>query len=808
MPSTPDPAIFASLNREQAEVVKHLRGGLLVMAPVGTGKTTVIARRAAHAIASGIEPGRILCLSFTNKAAREMQARISELLGDQARGLTTSTFHALCADILRHESDALGISYDFTIYDEEDCKEIVTSIAHELGLKPVARPRSEESLEVRVEDVYNWIQSLKLARCAGAGFLQSYGATTPPLHSAPPRHRDLLILYQKQLHSNHGLDFADLISLVCDLFVKEPLILERWQNRYDWIQVDEVQDTSVEEYFVIQLLAARARNLAFFGDFDQTIYEWRGSAPGAILAHFRDQFGPLKEVRLNTNYRSTGNILRACEGVISNYSRRATGAIQTVNPDAEEKVRLHKAESLHKEGLWVGRCISQLRERNPQLSYRDIVVLTRTNALCTAISETLQANGIPSFLVDQYKFFRRAEIKDALAFLRLVLQPADSNSAWRILHIASSPCRLSDRNRQLVRESQAATGLRIADLLQARTFAGRDPFGLLLQGLDEDRVVVFDLETTGQDPSRDAIVEIGAVRMGRNGERNSFQALIKPDVPVGESIKVQGLSDDFLQRNGAEVKDVLKAFDDFCDGALLVGHNVAFDMAFLTSWRQRCHLPPYAAVETYDTLDLARRFLNLSAYKLETIHKELNLSIRPAHRALDDARCTAELLGHLVPLIEERAEERRKTVAAVQKELAPLAMRFEAWRKDAENHRPAKLLEKILAEANIIQFWQNKGETRRLAHLEELVDIFAGFDDQALPPRQSLLQILNKEPLAVMPTATSRPPTGWRCSPSTRPKGWSSTQFLSAGRPKGCSHLTRALPRTAWRRNTASSMWP
>lgn len=289
--------VFEGLDPEQAQAVSRLEGGLLLMAPVGTGKTTVIARRAAHAVNSGVDPDRILCLTFTNRAAREMRDRIRSYCGVEGAGIWVGTFHAFCAMVLRREADRLGLFADFCVYDEEDSHGILREVWQELGVK--ANPNDYGRLE---QLLYRCAETAKLGPHLGRAvdlrkMFWSELSRVPlrgTVISAAFDPARVLERYNERLIDNHALNFADLVARVAGLFSEDPEALARWRERFCWIQVDEMQDTNLAEYAVISALAREHKNLALFGDLDQTVYEWRDSVPQEIVRRFRREFAPVR----------------------------------------------------------------------------------------------------------------------------------------------------------------------------------------------------------------------------------------------------------------------------------------------------------------------------------------------------------------------------------------------------------------------------------------------------------------------------------------------------------------------------------
>ena len=726
------------LNERQDEAVRHVRGPLLVLAPVGTGKTTVIARRTAHAIEEGVDPSGILCLSFTNRAAREMKDRIVARLGRQAADVHVSTFHGLCAHILRHEADALGLAPDYTICDEEDAKELLETLAADFGLRALGG-------EALGGGLYSFMEKVTLASLAGdgdadvdglfAGFANNdRSGCLAPAHFNP---QALIDRYHQHLAAHDLVDFTGLIASVARLFHDHADRLEKWRRVYHWVQVDEVQDTNGPEYAAIARLAACHRNLAFFGDVDQTIYEWRGSDPRAVLGRFREEFGPVKEIALTRNYRSARRVLEACESFIRCLD---TAVTRRLEPDsaADGSVCVRGAAGPGEEAEWIAATIHDLGQ-NHGLRNRDVAVLARSNAIATEVSKVMTRRKIPHFVIENLRFFRRPEVKDATAVVRVLLNRCDPGSLMRLL--VRVPGGLRPETLTAVRRLPAEAGLRVTDFIDPVTFSYGDPFGLVLERLEQDRVVVFDVEATGLDVNRDEIVELAAVRAGAGGVREQFHAFLRPSISVGPSAAIHGFTDEFLAREGKDPAAVLADFLRFAGDGVLVGHNVGYDLAILRSQCRRLGIecPRFGSC---DTLDVARRFCRLRRYTLAHLCQELDLGVRPSHRAADDVAATWRLLEHLLDPVRRSQGVRLGLVARLRGEFRAWAERFEGWRDCLETERPIFLLERILDESGLRRHWEGQPDGgRRKANLLELSYLFGRYDDPRLSPREALVRI-------------------------------------------------------------------
>ncbi len=711
------------------------------MAPVGTGKTKTITDRAAKAIEQGFDPRSMLCLSFTNKAAREMKERLAKLMPRQAGEMTTSTFHGLCSGILRAEAATIGIDSDFLIYDEEDCRELFSQLWHSYGLHV---PREDQ-------DRFEFLLSSAAARArlsryddeqpqdAGAVFA---AALKDGYFKALDRTQNfkfpqLLREYIPLLRENHALDFADLIVGVNLLWDQHPDALARWQQRFAWIQVDEVQDTNRSEYRILAMMAAKHKLLSFFGDIDQTIYEWRGSAPYSILDHYRKEFAPVTEIAFVRNYRSTRNILEACEALIRSNEKSVTKEIQPHVAEAGDPVTIHEAASPAAEAKWIAQEIQRLRDAC-NLGYRDFAVLTRTNFTARDFSAAFERVALPHVKVDEFKFFQRAEIKAALAHIRLLLNRFDGSSIAR--YLATPPKGIGEATLEALKGSPKQAGLHLCDLL----YGPGDPFEPLLQQLFEDKVVVFDLETTGLNRGEDEIVELAAARCGVGGIVETYHAYVRNSRPVGDSYRTHNLSDEFLAQNGRDARDVLAEFETFSAGSVLCGHNVfSFDLPMLSAARQREGLKPLENIGVFDTFDMTRRFFRLPRYTLAEIAQSLKFVTQPTHQADVDVAATVELLLAIKVKLEEGAAERQAAAAKHAPKFRSLAAKLGLWRERMELERPPELLARVLEESGLLEHYLSAEDgEKRLLHLEELQRLFAKHDDTSISPRESLRNVM------------------------------------------------------------------
>ncbi|MBO7162859.1 MAG: UvrD-helicase domain-containing protein, partial [Spirochaetaceae bacterium] len=400
------------LNQEQFEAVTTTEGPLLIIAGAGSGKTRVITYRIAHMLDKGIPQSQILALTFTNKAAREMEERIKEKTGKKLQNLTVSTFHAFGVKVLRQDIEKLGWRTNFSIYDDTDRNQLIKETGRELGF-------TADALDVYA--VGNLFSNIKTGRW-------TWDNPNPKLRGNV-QYQQLYQEYQRGLQLYNAVDFDDLITLPIRLFREHPDVLEQYRSRYKYIMVDEFQDTSIQQYQMMHLLADQ--NVAVVGDDDQSIYSWRGANYENIRMFERD-FPQVKEIRLEQNYRSTETILAAANGVISHNTNRKDKALWSGNGSGRP-IEIFLPENEAAEADFIaeaiqGICMSEKR------SYDDFGVLMRANTQSRAIEEAFLAANIPYTISGGSSFFQRKEIKDVISYLRVCANHDDDINLLRILN--------------------------------------------------------------------------------------------------------------------------------------------------------------------------------------------------------------------------------------------------------------------------------------------------------------------------------------------------------------------------------------
>ena len=403
------------LNSEQRKAVKQIEGPVLSLAGAGSGKTATMTHRIAYMVQQGIDPRSILAVTFTNKAANEMRSRVADLGGD-IYGMWIMTFHAMCLRMLRYSGEALGYRPGFTVYDETDKKALIKRICKDLGVDEKITP---VALLIAV-----------ISKCKeNEEGPEEYLATSKGLPQDKMIYQ-VYSRYQEELMTDNAMDFDDLLWNGVKLLEKEPEVLRYYSERFRYIMVDEDQDTYYLQNKLISMLASHHGNLCVVGDDDQCIYQWRGADIRNIL-DFENDFAGAFTVRLEQNYRSDGNILKLANSVIKNNTSRKSKALWTDRSDGE-KITYRRLDDDKQEAYWIGAEIDRLRDEG--YNYRDIAILYRKNAQSRNFEEKFSFRGIPYRVLAGLRYYDRKEIKDVMAYLRLIANPGDNESMRRVIN--------------------------------------------------------------------------------------------------------------------------------------------------------------------------------------------------------------------------------------------------------------------------------------------------------------------------------------------------------------------------------------
>ncbi|MGZ4135369.1 MAG: UvrD-helicase domain-containing protein, partial [Tumebacillaceae bacterium] len=411
--------ILQGLNPPQQQAVQHSDGPLLIIAGAGTGKTSVLTKRIAYLISERrVAPWQILAITFTNKAAAEMRERVENIVGPTAYDIWISTFHSMCVRVLRRDADKIGYTNSFTILDAGDQLTAVKQCLKELNLDP--KKFDPRGLLATISNAKNdLLTPEKYANTVREGDV--FGKVAIDVYQA----------YQKKLKANNSFDFDDLIMKTVTLFEQHADVLALYHNRLHYVHVDEYQDTNKAQYKLVQLLARKKRNICVVGDSDQSIYAWRGADISNIL-NFEKDYPEAAVIKLEQNYRSVGNILRAANKVISNNFERKEKNLWSTKPEGE-KLKLHKAYDEHSEAHFV---IQQAMDHVKNGGkYSDCAILYRTNAQSRVIEEALLKSTLPYTIYGGIKFYERKEIKDVLAYLKLIANMNDDLAYQRVINV-------------------------------------------------------------------------------------------------------------------------------------------------------------------------------------------------------------------------------------------------------------------------------------------------------------------------------------------------------------------------------------
>lgn len=411
---------FEQLNDMQQKAVLQTEGPVLVLAGAGSGKTGALTVRIAHLLETGVKPWNILAITFTNKAAKEMRERVNALVGTGAADVWISTFHATCVRILRREISHLDFDTQFSIYDTDDQEKIMKEVFKRLNMSPIDKSFSLKSAMAQIshqkEEMVSW---------------EDFAKTVDPLDLKAKRLSNVYQLYQQLLKENNALDFDDLIYKTVLLFRTHPDVLEKYQERFRYIMVDEYQDTNTSQYELVHLLAAKYQNLCVVGDDDQSIYGWRGANIRNIL-DFEKDFPNTCVIKLEQNYRSTKKILEAANAVIHHNVTRKEKSLWTEN-DSGSILHIYKADNEYDEARYVAEQIQQLHREG--IGLNQFAVLYRANAQSRTVEDQFVKKGIPYRLFGGVRFYERKEIRDILSYLKVLANPADTVALRRIINV-------------------------------------------------------------------------------------------------------------------------------------------------------------------------------------------------------------------------------------------------------------------------------------------------------------------------------------------------------------------------------------
>ena len=463
-------SLLDGLNREQQQAVQHTEGPLLILAGAGSGKTKVLTVRIAYLLAQGVNPYEILAITFTNKAAKEMKSRVEGLVGDVANRIWLSTFHSFCAKFLRFELDNfLGYNSNFTIYDTSDSQVVIKAALKALNLDDKYYPVG--AMISAISDAKNKLMFASDYRKQARDFYQQKVA-------------DVYEYYERELRKNNALDFDDLLLVAVKLLQSNAAVLEKYSKRFKYVMIDEYQDTNHAQYLLAYLLSSHWKNIAVVGDADQSIYAWRGADIQNIL-DFEKDYPNCTSIKLEQNYRSTKIILDAANAVIDNNEGRPEKNLWTDKVEGA-KIQHFTAQSEHEEAAFIGDTIVKKHDIHG-VPYGDMAILYRTNAQSRVLEEALIKRALPYTMVGGTKFYDRKEIKDVLAYLRVLYNPFDDLSLLRIINVpkrsigASTVSKLQDYARENGTSLfMTLTQLHLVDTIKGKTKEKLEEFGILI----------------------------------------------------------------------------------------------------------------------------------------------------------------------------------------------------------------------------------------------------------------------------------------------------------------------------------------
>ena len=481
-------SLLTGLNKEQQQAVQHTEGPLLILAGAGSGKTKVLTVRIAHLLAQGVNPYEILAITFTNKAAKEMKSRVEGLVGDVANRIWLSTFHSFCAKFLRFELDNfLGYNSNFTIYDTSDSQAVIKAALKALNLDDKYYPVG--AMIGAISDAKNKLLFASDFRKQARDFYQQKVA-------------DVYEYYERELRKNNALDFDDLLLVAVKLLQSNEAVLDKYSKRFRYVMIDEYQDTNHAQYLLAKLLASHWKNIAVVGDADQSIYAWRGADIQNIL-DFEKDYPNCTSIKLEQNYRSTKIILDAANAVIENNEGRPKKNLWTDKTEGA-KIQHFTAQSEHEEAAFIGDTIAKKHDIHG-VPYGDMAILYRTNAQSRVLEEALIKRALPYTMVGGRKFYDRKEIKDVLAYLRVLYNPFDDLSLLRIINVpkrsigATTVAKLQDYARANGTSLfMTLTQLHLVDTIKGKTKEKLEEFGILIFTLVaemEDKTVLDILES-------------------------------------------------------------------------------------------------------------------------------------------------------------------------------------------------------------------------------------------------------------------------------------------------------------------------
>lgn len=743
-----------TFNKKQQQVINELNQNILLSAGAGTGKTNVLSYRVANILNKNrANADEILCLTFTNKACRELKNRItSQLDFETANKITIRTIHGFAYQVITTTAKkAQTIFKEFVIFDDEDQK---TLIRQTIANFPKARA-------LDIQYIVNCIEQLKQERALKHIYTEDIEADYTTIYHQHLKFNktfnqqqndnltkffqfdglNIIINYELALQQMHGLDYKDLIANAYRLFQDEN-ICSSWRKRYKYIMIDEMQDTSSFEYTMLENLFP-ANNIMLCGDEFQTIYEWRGSNPQKILTAFTEKYNPLI-INFNENYRSTKLLLEMAYNTLINLFCKETilhsyaKNLLSKSSELGHKIELKQANSLANEAQWIFQNIVNLLPlvKTPtqiailvrQNNYLQNLTL-HLNYLANIYNQKNQEAPINFIQIDNIRFFKRQEIKDVLSIMKYLINPNDYLSLQRIL-INLIPNIGIRTIKQISSTEYLQNGLRLSDFINANfQNPNYEPFSDLISAYLSKDIIVFDIEGTGTDIFADNIIQLSAIKIRKGKKIAEFNRYLKSDKPVGDSEKVHHISDEYLQTHGENPKLVLQEFCQFIQDAIITGHNIrGYDMDILNQNLLKHNLKPVDFSNiNFDTLDLVRRFYpNLPNHKLEFLSNHFQFETKSNHNSLDDVFATGELLHKLLEdKIIPTAKKRSELINKQKNKFIHVAQIFQKLHSILnDNLLLENLITQIVKEFDLVNIYKANATQDGAVRLENIRNLF------------------------------------------------------------------------------------
>lgn len=743
-----------TFNKKQQQVINELNQNILLSAGAGTGKTNVLSYRVANILNKNrANADEILCLTFTNKACRELKNRItSQLDFETANKITIRTIHGFAYQVITTTAKkAQTIFKEFVIFDDEDQK---TLIRQTIANFPKARA-------LDIQYIVNCIEQLKQERALKHIYTEDIEADYTTIYHQHLKFNktfnqqqndnltkffqfdglNIIINYELALQQMHGLDYKDLIANAYRLFQDEN-ICSSWRKRYKCIMIDEMQDTSSFEYTMLEKLFP-ANNIMLCGDEFQTIYEWRGSNPQKILTAFTKKYNPLI-INFNENYRSTKLLLEMAYNTLINLFCKETilhsyaKNLLSKSSELGHKIELKQANSLANEAQWIFQNIVNLLPlvKTPtqiailvrQNNYLQNLTL-HLNYLANIYNQKNQEAPIHFIQIDNIRFFKRQEIKDVLSIMKYLINPNDYLSLQRIL-INLIPNIGIRTIKQISSTEYLLNGLRLSDFINANfQNPNYEPFSDLISDYLSKDIIVFDIEGTGTDIFADNIIQLSAIKIRKGKKIAEFNRYLKSDKPVGDSEKVHHISDEYLQTHGENPKLVLQEFCQFIQDAIITGHNIrGYDMDILNQNLLKHNLKPVDFSNiNFDTLDLVRRFYpNLPNHKLEFLSNHFQFETKSNHNSLDDVFATWELLHKLLEdKIIPTAKKRSELINKQKNKFIHVAQIFQKLHSILnDNLLLENLITQIVKEFDLVNIYKANATQDGAVRLENIRNLF------------------------------------------------------------------------------------